>query len=127
MNNTPKHQALRFVVVGVATTALHFIILHIFYIHLGKDIITSSIAAFAVAVMFSYSMSYRFIFRSEQQHLRSAPKFLLSVGIGFAWNVGLMYLLVERMHTHYLLAFLLTTSAVMINNFLLTKLWVFKS
>lgn len=120
-------QVLRFTLVGLATTLVHFIVLSLFFRYLTYDIVQSTTIAFPVAVIFSYIMSHRYTFRSTQAHQHSAPKFALSVSIGFVWNVGLMYLLVDVLGIYYALAFLLTTSVVMINNYLLTKFWVFKA
>jgi len=125
--NTAIYQTWRFFLVGVATTLVHFVVLSVCFRVLGYAIVPSTIMAFFIAVVFSYLMSYRFTFRSTQMHRSSVPKFLLSVGLGFSWNVGLMYLLVEHIGIDYVFAFLLTTMVVMVNNFILTKFWVFKS
>lgn len=125
--NRAAHQTIRFVIVGIATTLVHFVVLSIFFRYLGYKIVPSTVVAFFFAVIFSYAMSYCFTFRSTQTHKSSVPKFLLSVGLGFVWNIALMQLLVETVELNYVVAFLMTTIVVMSNNFLLTKFWVFKA
>lgn len=125
-SNSAK-QLLKFIFAGVITTLIHFIILSVLFIYLGCNIVVSTIWAFLIAIIFSYSMNYQFTYQSKELHQKSMPKFFCSTLLGLFWNISLMYFLVEYLGQKYFLAFLLVTLVVTINNFLLTKYWVFKS
>lgn len=120
-----KDQAVRFLLVGLTSTGIHFLILSVLFKWLGVNIVLASSIAFLGSFAFAYLANYHFTFVSTTEHLQGVSKFLLANGIGFLWNVSLMYLFVEVAHWHYALAFLVMSSVVATNNFLLGKFWVF--
>lgn len=115
----------RFVVVGVTTTMVHFIMVSICYLILGLGIGVSTTLAFLVAVACSYAGGYFYTFQSSRRHVESSVRFLVSTLVGLGWNVVVMVLLVDYRAWEYWLAFLPATAVVMLNNFLLSKYWVF--
>lgn len=115
----------RFVIAGVVTTILHFVVLSFCFTQLRWDIGSSTLIAFLVAVTFSYVANYQYTFKSKQQHTVSAPKFIVTALIGLTWNILLMLTLVDHLAVDYRIAFLPATAVVMANNYLLNKFWVY--
>lgn len=125
MKFTLTRETMLFLVFGGLTTLIHFVVFRIGYIQLGLSVVVATTIAFIVAVSFSYLVNYHVTFQSDQQHSISSAKFIVSTVLGFIWNVTLMHLLIVVFGMHYVLAFILVTGVVMVNNFLLFKFWVF--
>ena len=92
---------------------------------LSIELVTSTVVAFLIAVVVSYLINYRFTFRSQKQHKSSLPKFIVTVLVGLGWNIGITVLVVQYLGGPLLLAVLAAASVIMINNYLLSKFWVF--
>ena len=122
-----KHEAMRFLMVGMASTGTHFVVLALFYQGLNVAILYSTFIAFSVAFMLSYVAHYHYTFKSKGDHRIAILKFLVSNGIGLLWNLLIMYMLVERFAVNYVGAFVLMAVVVATNNYILGKIWVFSS
>jgi len=122
-----KHEAMRFLLVGMASTGTHFVVLALLYQGFNIGILYSTFIAFLVAFMLSYVANYHYTFKSSGDHRIAILKFLVSSGIGLLWNLLIMYLLVEQFAVNYVVAFILMSAVVATNNFILGKIWVFSS
>lgn len=89
----------RYVVVGVANTAIHWAIFFVFFQFLGQDQSVSNLIAFIAAVTFSFFVNARFTFRSAI----SSTRYLLYVGF-----LGLMSFLFGRLSDIFNLPALVT-------------------
>lgn len=116
---------VRFIVVGLGSTTVHFVALTILYKGLGGSIIVSTIIGFLLSLFFSYFVNRSYTFRSSVKFHLGAPKFVLVTTLGLLWNVVIMYLCVELLEFNYYISFVGMSVVVALNNYLLTKSWVF--
>ena len=115
----------RFIVVGLLSTATHFGVLTLLYKKLSVGIVVASILAFGCSLVVSYLCNRSFTFRSEVSHQHGAPRYLLVTLAGLLWNVSLIYFMVEALLINYYISFLCMSIVVSLNNYLLSKQWVF--
>ena len=124
-NSSSTKEFLRFFLVGLINTLVHFCVLYFAYELLSIELVTSTLIAFAIAVVVTYLLNYRFTFRSKKKHKSSLPKFIVTVLIGLGWKVGITVLVVQYLEGPLLLAVIAAAFVIMINNYLLSKFWVF--
>jgi len=125
MSNLISNEKIKFLSVGLISTATHFVVFFLCYIVLSRSLVVATVIGFCASLMVAYCLNYYFTFLSNQHHIESGTKYLLTTLIGLTWNIGLMMLFVEILHFHYAIAFLLMSVVVMINNYLFSKYWVF--
>ncbi|MCM2472782.1 GtrA family protein [Rhizobium sp. CG5] len=111
----------RYVIVGVANTAIHWAIFFIFFQLLEQDQSVSNLIAFIAAVTFSFFVNARFTFRSTISSMR----YLLYVGF-----LGLMSFLFGRLADVFDLPAILTlvsfSAFSLLFGFLFSKYVVFR-
>jgi len=117
----------RFGFIGMCTTAIHYLVLVTLYSNYDVSVLLATSVAFVFAVIFSYTANRRFTFKSDSEHQKSVPKFLIAALLGLALNITILHVLVERYGVILEWAFCVTTTVVMISNYLFNKLWVFSS
>lgn len=88
-------------------------------------LVLSTVLGYLASLAISYYLNYRLTFQSKEAVIISGAKYFITTLIGLAWNVSLMTVLVNIYDVHYLIAFLLMSLVVMVNNYLLSKYWVF--
>ena len=103
----------------------HFAVLTLLYKLLGLAIVTATVLAFGCSLIVSYVLNRSFTFRSRVAHQYGAPKFTLVTLSGLAWNISIMYTMVEALSANYYVSFLTMSMFVAGNNYLLSKKWVF--
>ena len=115
---------LRFLVSGGFATAVHWVT---FWglIHLQIEaVLASSIGAFAGAVV-NYFLQYFFTFKTKRLHKQALLAYIPAVSISWLLNLGLFYSLYGSLFSEPLMAQVVTTSIIMVVNFLLYKKVVF--
>jgi len=84
-------------------------------------------AAICVSTISGYLLQKYWTFRSgEGLHKKQLPRFLLVVGIGFVLNNTLLYLFVDKLSLPHITAKFMQLWIVLVWNFSVQKLWVFK-
>ncbi len=120
-----SNQKLRFIVVGLISTAVHFVVFTLCYKVFNLGIVASTIFGFMTSLVVAYCLNYWITFKSKRIHTSSFPRYLATTLIGLAWNIGLMLFFVEYMAFHYAFAFVCMSAVVMVNNYVLSKFWAF--
>lgn len=115
----------RFLGVGAFATGLQYALLVLGVEVLGADPVAASAVGFAVSAVANYWLNYRYTFQSDRPHRSAAGRFALVAAAGLVLNTLLMQALAGRLGLQYLLAQVLTTSAVLIWNFAANALWSF--
>jgi len=118
-------QFLRFVSVGAIGTALHYAILVILVTGLNSDPAIGAMAGATAGAAFNYWLNHRFTFRSERPHKEALPRFLLMAGVGVLLNGAIVKALTLATF-NYLLSQVVATLTILILNFFLSKLWIFR-
>ena len=117
---------IRFILVGGSATLLQFALLFILVEQFYLPAVLSSALAFALSAVFNYLMNYYFTFNSAKSHAETAGKFVVVASLGLAINSGAFALLLPLV-PHYLMAQVGATVITLAINFLLHKLWIYRS
>lgn len=119
-------QGVRFIVVGIAATATH--ILMVVYLMEGLGLQIASIAN-AIGLItgsgVSYLGNYFWTFRRGGPHLVRIARFAAAYGAVFSFNAIVMLLLADIGGISYVLPLALIVVATPIMTFLLNRFWVF--
>ena len=126
MNNLIK-QILKFGVVGTLAFVIDYGLLyaltefgHIYYL-------VSSIISFSVSVIFNYILSIKWVFDvQKKQGVKEFITFIVLSVIGLIINSVLMYVMVDLMNIHYMIAKIVATIIVMVYNFITRKIFIEK-
>lgn len=124
MNSVVK-QFFLFSLMGVMGTAAQYALLFFLVIGLAVHPVAASAAGAVLGAVINYALNYRFTFRSAKRHHEALPRFLAIAAVGLGLNTALMWLLVEPLHVHYLIAQLIATGCVLILNYLGNRHWTF--
>ena len=112
--------------VGAVGTSGQYVTLILFVEAMHQNPVLSSTLGFLVGAIINYILNYRYTFKSSKPHREALVKFLLVASIGAGVNTGLMYILIESIRLHYIIAQLLATAAVLVWNFAANKYWTFQ-
>lgn len=116
---------MRFVVVGVIATAVHYLVLVAAVELAGWSAVWGSGLGFGTGAVVNYLLNRRFTFRSEVPHTTAVSRFLVVMGGALALNQLLMHLFTQVAGVPYLLAQVLTTGVTLFWNFAGNSLWSF--
>ncbi|MEZ5758921.1 MAG: GtrA family protein [Emcibacteraceae bacterium] len=115
---------IKFTAVGLLSTALHYVVLVILVEMFSLSPVTGTMIGYACGAILNYLLNLRYTFRSDAQHKKAIPKFILMVAAGFIINTSIMYMLG---FIPYLLRQIIATGVVFIWNFIVGKFWTFLS
>ncbi|MDQ7015686.1 MAG: GtrA family protein [Gammaproteobacteria bacterium] len=115
----------RFFNAGLIATAAHYLVLIILVQWLLLNAPTASSIGALLGAVTNYLLNYHYTFQSNKTHRQTLPRFSGIVLLGMALNYGILLLTVELWQWHYLLAQLLATGLVFINNYWLNRIWTF--
>ena len=115
----------RFALIGVGSTLLYAVLAFAFGALPEFGAISSSLAAYAIAAVFSYS-GHKFVtFASAGTHKDEAPRFFLATGLGLAIATAIPWLVTGVLGFWPWIAVVLTCVCVPIANFIILDKWVF--
>ena len=120
-----KNQFLRFVLVRTAATITTYAVLIVGVEGLHIDAIAASVVGYVLGIMVNYILNYRFTFGSGQRHHVVIPKFLTVMVIGMFINAAVMYMGINWLGFHYMLAQLAAVGVVLMLSFTANRLWAF--
>ena len=119
-------QAFRFGIVGALATVTHMVVL-VTLVELGGLHPTLSTAvAFTVAVLTSFQLNRSWTFASRGRRITQLPRFVLIQILGLLLNTGIMTLVYDVLHWHYLTALALWVLVVPPVTFVLQRYWTFR-
>ncbi len=115
----------RFLGVGLAATALQYLVLIASVELAAMQAVHASALGFVLGAVLNSLLNRSDTFRSRVPHARGASRFLVIVALGLAANVLFMYLLNGYLGWNYVLSQIVTTGVVMLWNFVGHSLWTF--
>jgi putative flippase GtrA len=115
----------RFLVVGLISTSVHYLVLIAAVELLGWTAVIGSGCGFSIGAVVSYLMNRSYTFRSDAPHATAATRFVVVLAVGLGLNLLLMHLFTVRLGWPYLLAQMLTTGLVLFWHFAGNALWSF--
>ena len=113
---------LRFCIVGVITFLIDYSFLFCFTEFIGINYLIASACAFIVAVLCNYIFCLKFVFYNSKDSFKAKFLFLITSIVGFLLNQICMWLFVELLIIHYLVAKIIVTAIVMLWNFFTKKI-----
>jgi putative flippase GtrA len=114
-----------FALVGLAATALQYVILVLSVERLALSPVVGSSLGFVTSAGFNYWLNYHFTFRSRNPHVGAAGRFALVALSGLGLNALVMLLLGHVLGLKYIVAQLIATALVLAWNFLGNSVWTF--
>jgi putative flippase GtrA len=117
----------RFFLVGCLAALGHYSTLTGLRELLGVPVVLSSAVGFVIGAAISYTLNYRFTFRSAKPHREAVAKFLTVALSGLCLNTAIMWSLADQLGMFYLAAQAVATALVLFWNFLANRLWTFRS
>lgn len=126
IKNNDLIKLIRFSIVGVGNTLVNwsiFIILNVF----GVYYILSNIIAYIIATINSYIWNSLWVFKYGQGlNINTSVKFFILNLVGLTVNTTIMYILVDILNFNKFIALVIASVFVLIMNYTINKLWVFK-
>jgi putative flippase GtrA len=127
MNEVPARGiAVRYAVVGVLGTAIHFGFLAALVELGGVDAVVASGAGFIAALIASYVLNHRWTFRSVRDHRTAFLRYAMVCGLGITVNSLIMHVSVHIFGLWYILGQTLVVVVVPPLNFVLSRAWAFR-
>jgi len=118
---------LRFCVVGVSTALLQWGLLYAGVELAGIAPTPASSVGFIIVVIFNYLMHYSWTFAEPAPHTKTLSRYPVMISCGFLINGSIMYIGVSHFGINYLLIQAVAFVMVILWNFSLALLWVFRS
>ena len=118
-------QFLRYAGAGAVGTGFHYAVL-IGLVQLARldAVVASTAGAFAGALV-NYALNHRYTFASGRAHRRALPRFALVAAAGIALNALVMAAVLAFAGSHYLVAQVVATGAVLAAGYLANRAWTF--
>jgi putative flippase GtrA len=119
---------LAFALVGGLCLGLNTLALWALTSGLGIHYLASTAIAFATITPLGFMLNKVLTFRTHRQHtMVELPRYVANMGMSFAVNLGLMYVLVSLLGMWYLPASLLVAAMLVVVNFLVSDSWSFQA
>lgn len=123
-----KEEVWNYLIVGALTTFVSIGAYAIFSKVFGINYVISNILSWIVAVIFAYYTNRWFVFHSKNENvLKEFIAFISSRFLTLLIDTGLMILFVEIMNLDDLIAKIIVQVVVIVSNYVLSKLFVFKN
>lgn len=87
--------------------------------------VVGSAAGAIVGALLNYVLNYHYTFRSDRTHAHAAPRFAVVAVAGIVLNTAVFALLLAVVGTHYLVAQVGATLAVLVFGYLANRRWTF--
>ena len=120
------HQLFRFSMVGVSCFGIDYGLMIFFTEFTSMSYFLSSGLSFTIATLINYLLSMRFVFRGKEDmnRLTELIIFVVLSVIGLGLNQMIMWIIVEQIHIHYMLAKIFSALIVTIYNFISRKIFL---
>lgn len=122
-----SRQFLRFVLVALVSTSIYAIACYLLITQFGVRPSVASIFAYLFSMLFNFVGQKRFAFESEAQWLPEVIKFCVMHGVNIAVSYLLTELIVTKLGLHFIVAIAATMAFVPFLNFIMLRLWVFRT
>lgn len=119
-------QFTRYTSVGFVSAIGHYGLLIALVQGLSVEPVRASVAGALLGAWINYALNYRYTFRSNRRHREGVSKFAVVATVGLLLNTVCMWLGVDVMRLHYLLAQVLTTGLVLLWSFGANRYWTFR-
>lgn len=111
--------------IGALATALQYAVMTVLHLQFDVPVVQASSIGFAISAIFNYSLNARLTFRESELRAKTFVRFLATTSAGLALNHAMMTALVSN-GLHALWSQIMTTSGVMLWNYLVNSIWTFR-
>jgi putative flippase GtrA len=118
-------QFTRFAMAGGAGTAVHYLVLAGLVTLAGIAPGRAAFTGAAVGACAIYLLNRRYTFASSRSHAQTLPRFALMASAGAVLN-GVLVGLLSGAGVYFLLAQVMATGVILVINFIVSKLWIFR-
>jgi putative flippase GtrA len=118
-------QLTRFALAGGAGTSAQYLVLLALVSLAGVPPGRASFAGAVVGACVVYLLNRRYTFASKRSHAATLPRFALMAALGAVLN-GVLVGLLSAAGLYFLLAQVLATAGILVINFIVSKLWIFR-
>ena len=118
---------LRFIVVGFFVASIYSGLLFIGVERFDLNATLVSSLAYLIVVVLHYLLSYFWTFEISNSHARAMRRYLFMISCGFVFNGIIMYMGVSILGINYLMVQTTAVVAIVLWNFTLSSLWVFRA
>lgn len=123
-------EGINYLIFGFLAFVLNYVLYYVFESLLHTDYMWATAISWVLTVIFAYWTNRTFVFKSKNQGKQSLLKeFGSFIGARIATEIlelGLMYLMVDIVDINSYVAKLIAQVAVIVTNYFLSKLWIFK-
>ena len=119
-------RSLRFGIVGISTALLYYALLFVAVELLRVGPVTGSSIVYVIVISANYLMHYSWTFAAASPHTTALKRYLFMVGCGFVLNLIFMYVGVTVLALNYLVVQAAAMGVVIVWNFVVSSLWVFR-
>lgn len=116
---------VRFVVAGIFSTLLYFILANAIVAVFAPKAAIASIVAYLVALIFSYVAQSRFTFQISQDSTDQIARFIITSIAGIAVSYGAMWVTIELLKWSFFTGAIIVCIVIPIANFFAFRMWVF--
>ena len=121
-----RQNLLRFVVVGVATAVLFYVLVWTLYAVVGLNGVLASGTSSVIITVFNYQMHYTWTFQADAPHGQAFTRYLVMTGSGISLNAIIMYIGVDVLAYHLLIAQTVGAVVMISWNMFWSAVWVYR-
>ncbi len=123
-----SRELIVYIIAGALTTAVNYIVYYIAKVWLSPTL--SNIVAWAVSVVFAYFVNSRFVFLKKPESVKTEIKLLTEFAgarvLSGAVESLMVFIFIEKLMFNDFIVKLFLNVFVVIFNYLVSKLWIFK-
>lgn len=126
----PMHtKIVRFLISGGVATGIDLVLLYVFTDIFGVWYLASSILAFVLAFFVSFGLQKFWTFRDHSREgiQAQAGIYFLIAAANLGLNTLLVYLLVDYANLHYLIAQIIVSAGIAVENFFVYQRFIFRT
>ena len=112
--------------VGFLATASQYVLLILCVEALHTSAVLGSSWGYLLGGLVNYTLNRNHTFASQKKHRKAIIQFVIVFAIAFLLNAGLLHAAQTLLAWHYIPAQILTTTLVLVWNYLAHKFWTFK-
>ena len=123
-------EGINYLIFGFLAFVLNYVLYYIFSGVLGVHHLVSTVLSWALTVLFAYWTNRTFVFKSKNKDAKSLwEEFVSFIGARVATELlelGLMFLMVDCADLNKYISKFVCQVLVIVANYFLSKLWIFK-
>lgn len=123
-------EIIKYLIIGVLTTAINYVIFAILVKLIDVDIHISNIIAWCISVIFAYFTNKLFVFESKSFKLNIITKEIITFGLARVFSLVLeeiiLYVFVNLLNMNELVIKLIANIIVIVVNYIISKFIIFK-